>query len=267
MLIKPAEHEQSNHGAHDTDQDACDADYPPENVDDTDLPPKLEEFIPGEFFPEALVVHDSGSCASGVQGYIPDWKKSGQMSWSEGTKQIRTLRYRRVLPPACDEREKNPITGYLRLSAKRMHGRGHHSSVYRATLIPPAPLTTNSRSKDGEMTVIAKMAFDDAEDVKHLYHEAGILHQLSRERYRHLQQEWCGLNVIRNLRHAVPIGPVVPKFYGFYVPEYRISDKTCDDCMSRPGYRFRSTERLSPILLTEDCGTPVKPEELSHAQR
>ena len=163
--------------------------------------------------------------------------------------------------------EKSPITGFLRLSAKRMHGFGNHSSVYRATLVPPAPLTTNSRSKDGEVTVIAKMAFGNAEDRHHLHREGCTLHQLSRRRLRHLQQEWCGLNVIRNLRHPVPIGPVVPKFYGYYVPESDGLDKWCDDCKSKPGYCFRVSEHLSPILLTEDCGTPVKPEQLTCAQR
>ena len=57
-----------------------------------------------------------------------------------------------------------------------------------------------------------------------------------------MQQEWCGLNVIRGLLNPVPVGPVVPKFYGYYVPDDRGKHKG-----------------LSPILLTEDCGQCVDP--------
>lgn len=129
-----------------------------------------------------------------------------------------------------------------------MHGFGHHSSVYRAPFVPPQPLTTNSRSKDGSVTVIAKMAFCSGDAREHLETDARILNLLSSDKHRHLQQEWCGLNMVRGLLNAVPIGAVVPKFYGYYKPAEDTGATT-----------------LSPILLMEDCGAPIDAQKLSKA--
>lgn len=134
----------------------------------------------------------------------------------------------------------------LYLSASNLHGVGHHSSVYRARFVPPMPLTTNSRSSNGQVTVIAKTAFPSARPRSLLENEAGIMNSLSDHKHRHMQQEWCGLNVIRGLNNPVPVGPIVPKFYGYYRPEHQTS----------------SDYELSPIMLIEDCGNPVEAGQL-----
>jgi hypothetical protein len=63
-----------------------------------------------------------------------------------------------------------------------------------------------------------------------------------------------GFNIIPPLHDPVPVGPVVPQFYGYYVPEEEEKRKKFDD---------EDEIYLSPILLLEDCGTPVKPNQLS----
>lgn len=227
------------------DQDTCDADYAAENIHGTDLPPKLEEFIPKEFFPDALIVHDSDDCASGNQG----WRMRTHSSpdHADGN---HVYPYKRILPKPEIEcgLDDNPRTATLHLSAKQMHAFGNHSSVYRAPLVLPPPLTTNSRSKDDTVTVIAKTAFPQPDARSHLENEARILDTFSTDKYRHMQQEWCGLNMIRGVPNLVPIGPVVPKFYGYYVPVENVQN-----------------DKLSPILLMEDCGMPVNPKQLSPA--
>jgi hypothetical protein len=44
-----------------SDEDA----YEPESIPGTDLPPKLEEFLPKEFYPDVLLVHDADDRAFG----------------------------------------------------------------------------------------------------------------------------------------------------------------------------------------------------------
>jgi len=66
---------------------------------------------------------------------------------------------------------------------------------------------------------------------------------------KHFFEHWSGLNVIRPFHHPVPLGALVPQFYGYYVPEASTSGKS-------KGY-------LSPVLLVEKCGEPIKFEELS----
>lgn len=239
------EHDKSGGNTCEIDQHTCDTESVAENIHGTDLPPKLEEFLPKEFFPDILIVHDSDDCASGNQGW-----RVGSHSSSDHADGKHVYRYKRVLPEPESEGGLNnsPRIAALNLSAKQMHAFGHHSSVYRAPFVPPAPLTANSRSKDGSVTVIAKTAFSQVDARSHLENEARIMDTLSTDKYRHMQQEWCGLNMISGLLNPVPVGPVMPKFYGYYVPEENFGH-----------------DELSPILLMEDCGMPVDPKELSPA--
>lgn len=212
-------------------------------LDGTSLPPKLEEFLPKEFFPDVLVVRDPDNCAIGDQGRFPFHSPSDVG---------RVYRYKRVLPENEGEygSESSPRIACLELSAGRLHGVGSHSSVYRVSLLLPPPLTANSRSKDGRVTVIAKTAYSYSEDRRLLENEGRIFNTLSSDKYRYMQQEWCGLNKMDGILDPVPVSAVVPKFYGYYVPEQGASDKN-----------------LSPILLMEDCGSPVRPWQLSFACR
>lgn len=119
-----------------------------------------------------------------------------------------------------------------------MCGVGSHSSVHKAPFQLPKPLITNSRSLDGRVSVIAKLAFDNVHegnepsDREHLENEAKIFNFLS-IKHAHIQQDWQGKD-----GDGLEYGAIIPKFYGYYKPE---DDKT-----------------LSPILLMEDCGVHVR---------
>ncbi|KAK0444001.1 uncharacterized protein EV420DRAFT_1649106 [Desarmillaria tabescens] len=63
----------------------------------------------------------------------------------------------------------------------------------------------------------------------------------------HFFQHWSGYNVIDPLHDPTPALAVVPQFYGYYVPEEG---------------EAKEGEYLSPIMLLEDCGTPVNVNEL-----
>jgi hypothetical protein len=56
----------------------------------------------------------------------------------------------------------------------------------------------------------------------------------------HLSEHRSGYNLVRPSREPVPVGAVVPQFYGYYTPAPR-----------EPGARY-----LSPVML-ENCGMPV----------
>ena len=64
----------------------------------------------------------------------------------------------------------------------------------------------------------------------------------------HFFQHWSGYNIVPPNKDPTPALAVVPQFYGYYVPE---------DGEAKDG------EYLSPILLLENCGTPVEVDDLS----
>jgi len=67
---------------------------------------------------------------------------------------------------------------------------------------------------------------------------------------KHFFEHWSGYNILPPLHDPVPVGPLVPHFYGYYVPDE-------EDTVSRKGHY------LSPILLVEHCGEPLEPDFLS----
>ena len=71
----------------------------------------------------------------------------------------------------------------------------------------------------------------------------------------HLSEHWSGYNIIPPLHDPVPVGAVVPQFYGYYVPA---ENKPGDE--SSPTY-------LSPILLLENCGIPIHPKRLNRDEK
>jgi len=69
----------------------------------------------------------------------------------------------------------------------------------------------------------------------------------------HLFEHWSGYNIIPPLHDPVPIGAVVPQFYGYYVP--------------KENKGVGSSPYLSPILLLENCGIPIDPEVLNKDEK
>jgi hypothetical protein len=74
---------------------------------------------------------------------------------------------------------------------------------------------------------------------------------------RHFFEHWSGFNIIKPIKEPTPVGPLVPQFYGYYVPDINPdSDGSRSGSPEIPQY-------LSPILLLEDCGRQLDPEELT----
>ncbi|KAJ7771673.1 hypothetical protein B0H16DRAFT_1514274 [Mycena metata] len=67
----------------------------------------------------------------------------------------------------------------------------------------------------------------------------------------HLSEHWSGYNLVRPSREPVPVGAVVPQFYGYYTPAAREPNATY----------------LSPVMLLENCGTPLDLTGLSADQK
>ncbi|KAI0761339.1 hypothetical protein BD413DRAFT_647260 [Trametes elegans] len=197
--------------------------------------PKLEEFIPDPFLPDTLMVHD------------PDRTTNYQGSPNEPIK-YRRVTYSRpgptggkvtieVVEPQAEEQ-----VAHLYLRNKNELGQGHHSFV----------------------TVAAKLAVARCGPHRLLHNEARTYAHLP----KHVQEEYCGLNIVPPCRFPVLIGPVVPKYYGFYLPvdqDGQIVD-TSRDGKHNQCYSC-GVDWLSPILLMEECGDPVKPEKFTVDQR
>lgn len=67
---------------------------------------------------------------------------------------------------------------------------------------------------------------------------------------QHFFEHWSGLNLLEEMINPVPLGPLVPQFYGYYIPE--------DEDLG-----FYS----SPIMLVEDVGTELAIQTLSMEER
>jgi len=105
----------------------------------------------------------------------------------------------------------------------------HIQESLRCEKVPPT----------AKVSVVAKLSkqYD-----KHLDYEAKNYQSFP----THLFEHWNGYNVIPPLHDPVPVGAVVPQFYGYYVPETN-----------------KEEEYLSPILLLENCGVPIKAKALN----
>ncbi|KAF5326691.1 hypothetical protein D9619_005068 [Psilocybe cf. subviscida] len=113
-----------------------------------------------------------------------------------------------------------------------------------------------------EVRVVAKFS---KEDDLHLAREAQNYQRFPRYLFEH----WSGLIKVPGLRNPVPAGPVVPQFYGYYVPEGEEvdahDDKQASSDDDRRGKPIRFTAPfLSPILLVENCGKPIEPEDYGY---
>ncbi|KAH9903248.1 hypothetical protein C8Q73DRAFT_633651 [Cubamyces lactineus] len=205
--------------------------------------PKLEEFIPEEYFPDELLVHDPENTTH--QPQTP-------------TKPIRYLRCHPDIKRAANAETR---VAHLYLSKENRFGAGNHSYVYRAPLTLPAPLSAHSPT--GQVTVAAKLAYSKCTARNLLRNEGEVYNSFP----KWIQEEYCGYNIVPQCRFPVPATAIVPKFFGYYLPIDADGDMAevhhpkCDE-------RKPCTVNVpSPILLMEECGTPVEPSEFTIDQR
>ncbi|KDQ58462.1 hypothetical protein JAAARDRAFT_176423 [Jaapia argillacea MUCL 33604] len=219
--------------------------------------PKLEEFIPEEYYPDFLMVHDPDNLT--VQGERSEDEAGSEVSPRKAS-DAKPTKYKRVFPvfdstsKAGDSVVPSRIA-HLFLSASDKIGRGHHSHVYRGQMKLPRPLSARSPNK--RVTVAAKLARAGSGPRRLLDNEAKIYNEFPKD----LTEDWWGYNLITPCRFPMPVVPVVPKFYGYWLPV----DEAEVDEGRKCGEGIDSAR--SPILLIEECGTPIDPEDFTSDQR
>lgn len=159
--------------------------------------------------------------------------------------------------------EKTP-TAQLFLYRSEKMGEGNHSCVYRASLRLPTPLYARD-SPHNVVFVVAKL-------LSHWYEKDSLDNEANMyERFeKHLAEDWCGFNQVEGMKQPVKAQAVVPKFYGYYLPDEENDDnKTAggeDKSQNNRWGRYDWTLG-SPILLLENCGTQIEPVMLTLDQR
>ena len=73
----------------------------------------------------------------------------------------------------------------------------------------------------------------------------------------HFFEHWNGYNLVAPIHDPVPVGAVVPQFYGYYKPD---SDQTVSNSDSDSD----DDTYLSPIILMEDCGQQINVDKLNY---
>ncbi|KAF8419970.1 hypothetical protein L210DRAFT_3655060 [Boletus edulis BED1] len=106
------------------------------------------------------------------------------------------------------------------------------------------PFSYESQKLSSKFTVVAKLSF---ENDPHLVREARNYQNFP----EHLFHHYDGYSIIGQLKAVVPVHAVVPQFYGYYTPKTEEGGNS-----GEPSY-------LSPILLLEHCGKPIKPKKLT----
>lgn len=249
--------------------------------------PKLEQFIPEDFFPDILLVHDPSGITDGAS-------KEDKSKKVEESSSKKPMKYKRIFPKlARDEKPEKPKkqsgsgeesskergssssnkddkggktpeeprVAHLHLDPSNRLGSGNHSLVYRAPLTLPKPLS--GRSRTGQVTVAAKTSKPPLGDRRLFQNEAEIYNMFP----KHLMQEYCGYNLVTPMKYPVPVGAVVPKFYGYYIP---VDDKgnSLDLLHMRKNVRdYHEADWPSPILLLEECGEPINASKLTMDQK
>ncbi|PPQ84582.1 hypothetical protein CVT25_015785 [Psilocybe cyanescens] len=79
----------------------------------------------------------------------------------------------------------------------------------------------------------------------------------------HFFEHWTGYNILRPMHDPVPLGALVPQFYGYYVLETRSPKLLGTSNTEEEGREDMRSAYLSPLLLLEDCGHPIDPRSLS----
>jgi hypothetical protein len=150
-----------------------------------------------------------------------------------------------IRSPLSTFAEVDCTTGRLDLSLERRLSSSNHSYVFLA------PLTLSAPSLRGEVAV--KLAKARRRDHEMLENEAMIYDEFPCE-----------------LQQSTPSSPpVVPKFFGYYTPCCDSADSYVDkyDEEDVQGDVRWWLEDISPILLLEPCGKPIKANVLSSSNR
>jgi len=218
--------------------------------DENSMPPNLEALISGDCLPDFIDVYNSSTPSRVSLFHEPsDPLKSFIEQYP--------VRFMRKYPPRTpkDKDDQSVMldpstTGRLDLRHNEYLGSGNHSQV---TL---APLTLPSRVDAPSVrgAVAVKIARSDPEEHKMLRYEAKIYEAFPRELQEGTSDQ----------------PPVVPKFYGYYMPSREGFDsQSYDDKFTEEDRKavWEVIEGISPLLLLEACGKPIQATGLSCTDR
>jgi hypothetical protein len=138
---------------------------------------------------------------------------------------------------------RDPTAGRLDFRCSKPLGEGNHSYVVLAPLtLPSTPPAPSIRG-----TVAVKMAKSQTSQREMLRNEAKIYNAFPRK----LQEG------------SSNAPPIVPKFYGYYVPSLKAFDSTACDKFPKEEWVHLDAirdivEEMTPILLLESCGEQVQ---------
>ncbi|KAH9959957.1 hypothetical protein BC827DRAFT_424009 [Russula dissimulans] len=212
------------------------------------MPPNLETFISGECLPDALDAFANPTLL-GVPSHLPP----GPVRLFIERYPIRFVRiYPPPTPTDKDDRSvmlDHPTTCRLDLRYTRHLGSGHHSDVVLAPLTLPSSVATPSV----RAAVAVKIAKPHPREREMLLNEAKIYNAFPRE----LQE---------GTSHQAP---VVPKFYGYYVPSREAFDSQSYDDIIEEDRKvvWNIIRRVTPLLLLEPCGREIRALSLSRTGR
>lgn len=165
---------------------------------------------------------------------------------SERWKEKRATWKRTFLPDNSGDPTKGRYISYITgpLRPIRITLRPHDYNAKQCQYAYPPPPSTRVR-------VMAKLSNIDDD---HLDREAANYQAFPQHMFEHRTDTYQ----LPNDDDAVPMGAVVPQFYGYYVPRGRNTDGVEDDC-----YHQKHGQYLSRILLMEDCGRQISLDALT----
>lgn len=185
---------------------------------------QLEESIALEDLPDFLVVNDIDSHLS-MLGDRPSFE----------------TRYRLVTPKKRTTKPYGPTTGHLSLRDTELPS-SKDCRVFQASIHLPGYSDS----------LLADVKVASGKDLKTAIHKLeNEASMYASEIPAYFSEDWTGFQYMTEFEYdhddgKLPVSAIVPKFYGYYVPEGKVDSVL-----------------LSPILLFEDCGVPIDVEKLS----
>ncbi|TFK94117.1 hypothetical protein K466DRAFT_446326, partial [Polyporus arcularius HHB13444] len=163
-----------------------------------------------------------------------------------------------------DKAPQNPNVAHLYLAEGNRLGEGHHSTVFRA---PFSVRLEGASDTTSRVTVAVKTTSAECGAHYMLHQEAAMYTSFPRDFMEESHRPSPTLaNCVPNAPEQV-LPPVVPKFYGYYLPvddDGNFFGRTHINCKEDGTCDVDWPARL---LLVEECGAPIEPEDFTHDQR
>ncbi|RDX54320.1 hypothetical protein OH76DRAFT_1314875, partial [Lentinus brumalis] len=247
----------------------------------------LDMYVLETRLPDELLVHDLHN----ITGRCPDSRTPVRYvrakPVTEGPEQYVISAW------GTDKAPQNPNVAHLYLAEGNRLGEGHHSTVFRA---PFSVRLEGASDTARRVTVAVKTTSAECGAHYMLHQEAAMYTSFPRdfmeETHRpsptlanfvpnapeqgladetYLPSPTSALNVAadNDAEHSEPaiLPPVVPKFYGYYLPvddDGNFFGRTHINCKEDGTCDVDWPARL---LLVEECGAPIEPEDFTHDQR